>query len=80
MKLLLDPYKKEAVSMMNKILFWNIRLVNSQRASDRLTNLNRRNHYWLPGLMEPFEDSSNIDNYMRALGLHTALSNCSEKI
>lgn len=46
---------------MNKILFWNIRSVNTQQAFERLTNLNRRNQYWLIGLMEPFEDPSNID-------------------
>lgn len=61
--------------MMNKILFWNIRSVNTQQAFERLSNLNMRNQYWLISLMEPFEVSSNIDKYKRTLGHHTALSN-----
>lgn len=65
--------------MMNRIIFWNIRSVNSQQAFERLTNLNRRNQYWHIGLMEPFQDSSNIEMYERTLGHHTELANCSGK-
>lgn len=65
---------------MNKIIFWNIRSVNSQQAFERMTNLNRRNQYWLICFMEPFQDSSNTKMYKKTLGHHTALANCSGKI
>ncbi|KAH0713391.1 hypothetical protein KY290_008987 [Solanum tuberosum] len=66
--------------MTNKILLWNIRSVNTQQAFERLTNLNRRNNYWLIGLMEPFQDSSDLERYRRRLGHDTALVNCSGQI
>lgn len=49
--------------MINKILFWNIRSVNTQEDFGRLTNLNRRNKYYLIRLMEPFQDPSKLEEY-----------------
>ncbi|XP_059285202.1 uncharacterized protein LOC132038567 [Lycium ferocissimum] len=66
--------------MMNKILLWNIRLVNTQQSFERLTNLNRRNRYSIIGLMEPFEDAEQVERFRRKLGMETTFVNISGKI
>lgn len=65
---------------MNKIIFWNIRFINTQQDFKRLINLNRRCHYSLIGLMEYLEDTSNMEHYKRSLGYYIALANYSRKI
>ncbi|XP_060182996.1 uncharacterized protein LOC132612944 [Lycium barbarum] len=66
--------------MMNKLLLWNIRSVNTQQSFERLTNLNRRNRYSIIGLMEPFEDAEQVEIFRRKLGMETTFVNISGKI
>lgn len=47
---------------MCKMIFWNIRSVNTQQAFERLTNRNGRYYYKHIGLMKPFGNLSNIDD------------------
>ncbi|XP_060190556.1 uncharacterized protein LOC132619776 [Lycium barbarum] len=66
--------------MIDKVLFWNIRLVNTQNSFERLIELNRRHHYSLIALMEPFHGSDEVESYRRRLGIHNSMVNMSEKI
>ncbi|XP_059310982.1 uncharacterized protein LOC132062424 [Lycium ferocissimum] len=51
--------------------------VNTQQSFERLTNLNRSNRYSIIVLMEPFEDSAEVENFRRKLGMETAFVNIS---
>ncbi|XP_059306288.1 uncharacterized protein LOC132057690 [Lycium ferocissimum] len=66
--------------MIDKVLFWNIRLVNTQQSFERLTDLNRRHHYALIALMEPFQSADSIDSYKSRLRYQNAHVNYSGKI
>ncbi|XP_060210563.1 uncharacterized protein LOC132637499 [Lycium barbarum] len=66
--------------MIDKVLFWNIRSVNTQNYFERLTELNRRHHYSLIALMEPFHGLDEVESYRRRLGIHNSMVNISEKI
>lgn len=66
--------------MIEKLLFWNIRSVNTQNAFGRLIDLHRRYKYSFIALMEPFQDPSGINQYKRRLGLDNARVNASGKI
>lgn len=66
--------------MIGKIIFWNIRSVNTQKSFERLIDLNKRYHYAFVALMEPFQDPSELDNFRRKLGFDNAGVNCSGKI
>ncbi|KAK4718725.1 hypothetical protein R3W88_017063 [Solanum pinnatisectum] len=66
--------------MIGKIIFWNIRSVNTQKSFERLINLNKRYHYVFLALMEPFQDPSELDHFRRKLGFDTVGVNCSGKI
>lgn len=66
--------------MMEEIIFWNIRSVKSQKAFERLMDLNRRNRYSFVALMEPFQPVSELEMYKRRLGFHNAYCNVSSKI
>ncbi|KAG5632630.1 hypothetical protein H5410_004347 [Solanum commersonii] len=62
--------------MIEKIIFWNIRSVNTKKSFERLMDLNKRNYYAFIALMEPFQDLSEIDQYRRKLGFDNAGVNC----
>lgn len=50
--------------MIDKIVFWNIRSVNTQNSFERLTDLKRRNKYAYIALLEPpFQGPQQIDEY-----------------
>lgn len=66
--------------MIGKIIFWNIRSVNTQKSFERLIDLNKRYHYAFVALMEPFQDPLELDNFRRKLGFDNAGVNCSGKI
>ncbi|KAK4731189.1 hypothetical protein R3W88_024177 [Solanum pinnatisectum] len=53
--------------MIESIIYWNIRSVNTQNAFERLLDLNRRHHF-------------SYISYRRRIGLRNALVNCSSKI
>lgn len=65
--------------MIEKLLFWNIRSVKTQKAFDRLIDLNKRQQYSFIALMEPFQGDSELDQYKRKLGFQKAHCNCSSK-
>jgi len=66
--------------MIEKILFWNIRSVNTQKFFERLMDLNKRHHYSFIALMEPFQNPVELDQYRRKLGFEYAGVNCYGKI
>lgn len=66
--------------MIYKVLFWNIRLVNTQSAFGKLIDLNSRCHYSFIALMEPFQGPDKIQNYRTRLGFDHATVNNSSKI
>lgn len=62
-------------SMIEKIIFQNIRSVNSQKSFDRLIELKHRHHYSFVALMESFQNPSKIEEYRRKLGFSHAAAN-----
>ncbi|XP_059295426.1 uncharacterized protein LOC132048754 [Lycium ferocissimum] len=66
--------------MIDKIMFWNIRSVNTQNAFERLIDLNRRHHYKVISLMKPFQEAEDLDIYRSRLGFDNAITNVSDKI
>lgn len=66
--------------MIDKALFWNVRLVQTQNAFGRLVDLNRINNYNFISLMEPFQAPGEIHNFRVRLGFDNALVNSSGKI
>lgn len=73
-----DDGEESKVSM--KALIWNTRLVNTQKAFISLINLHKRFHFYLIGLMEPFMDRREIDNFKLKLGFQQAYVNINGKI
>lgn len=61
-------------------LVWNIRLLNTQKAFTRLITFQKRHHFFFIGLMEPFQDNNNIEEYKRRLEIQHAVENNLEKI
>lgn len=55
--------------MIDKIFIWNIRLVRTHKAFERLADLNKRHQYSFIGLLEPFQEASEMNQYARKLGL-----------
>lgn len=66
--------------MIGKALFWNIRSVRSQKAFDRLIDLNRRHHYKYIALLKPFQGPHELEQYKMRLGFQNAYCNCAAKI
>lgn len=66
--------------MIDKLLFWNIRSVNTQESFEKLIDLRRRHKYAYIALFEPFQGSQEIENYKRRLGMESAKANISGKI
>lgn len=66
--------------MIEKMLFWNIRSVNTQNSLDRLMDLNRKNHYPFITLMEPFQAPSQIELYRIQIAFNYVGMNKSGKI
>lgn len=66
--------------MIGKIIFWNIRSVNTQKAFERLIYLNKRHRYSFIALMEPFQGSHELEQHKTKLGFTHAFCNCSAKI
>lgn len=54
--------------MIQKALVWNIRLVRSQHAFNRVQMLNKHHKFFLIALMEPFQHTRHIQKYKRRLG------------
>lgn len=61
-------------------LIWNIRSVNDQKEFTRLITMHKRHQFCFIGLMEPFYESLNSDDYKRKLGMQYATANISCKI
>ncbi|KAK4732459.1 hypothetical protein R3W88_025447 [Solanum pinnatisectum] len=66
--------------MINKMLFWNIRSVRSQRAFERLMDLNRKHQYSYIAILEPFQSPVELEIYRRRLGMANAKTNMYVKI
>lgn len=66
--------------MIEKMLFWNIRSINTQKSFERLMEMNRRHHYPFITLMEPFQGPSQIGEYKRKMRFDNVIVNYSEKI
>lgn len=66
--------------MVDKALFWNIRLVNTQNAFERLIDLNKRSHCSFIVLMEPFQGQDEIQSYKVRIGFDHVVVNISGKI
>ena len=58
--------------MIEKILLWTIRSVNTQKSFERLMDLDRRYHYSFITLMEPFQNSLELYQYKWKLGFEHA--------
>lgn len=54
--------------MAEKLLFWNIRSIKTQKAFDRVIDLNKRHPYLFFTLMEPFQGESELEQYKSRLG------------
>ncbi|KAG5631133.1 hypothetical protein H5410_002850 [Solanum commersonii] len=63
-----------------KLIFWNIRSVKSQKAFGRLVDLHRRHQYSYIALLEPFQGPEELEHYKRQLGFQNAMENLSSKI
>lgn len=60
----------------SKIVFWNIRSVNTQNSFERLTDLKRRNKYAYIALLEPpFQGPQQIDEYEKKLKMENVVVN-----
>lgn len=66
--------------MMDKLLFWKIRSINSQNAFERLIDLKKRNKLVYIALVEPFQGLHELDMYRKKLGMDKAIANSSFKI
>jgi len=66
--------------MINKIIFWNIRSIRTQKSFERLVDLHKRHQYSYIALLEPFHSPSELEAYRRKLGLPNARVNYSSKI
>jgi len=66
--------------MINKILFWNIRSVRTQKSFERLIDLHRRNHYSYIALLELFQNPTHLEKYKIKLGMPKAKVSSSAKI
>jgi len=66
--------------MIEKLIFWNIRSINTQKSFERLLDLNHRHHYSFIALMEPFQNPSELEQYKRRLGFDKAGVNQNGKI
>ncbi|XP_060183256.1 uncharacterized protein LOC132613237 [Lycium barbarum] len=66
--------------MIDKAIFWNIRSINTQQSCERLIDLKRRHHYYFIGLMEPFQNPMEIEDYRRKIGYPNCMVNCLGKI
>ncbi|KAG5618379.1 hypothetical protein H5410_018203 [Solanum commersonii] len=56
------------------------RSVNTQKAFTRLVNMHKRYQFYFVGLMEPFEDSQNLEEFRRKLGMKHVAVNTNRKI
>lgn len=65
--------------MIDNILFWNIRSINTQNSFERLMDMNRRFHYSSITLMESFQGPPHIEDYNIRLGFNHATINSSRK-
>ncbi|KAG5586749.1 hypothetical protein H5410_047183 [Solanum commersonii] len=64
---------KNGTKKGRQLIPWqNIRSVNTQKYFERLLDLNRRHHYSFIILMEPFQNSSELEQYKRKLGFDNA--------
>lgn len=54
--------------------------MNTQKTFIRLITLQRRYHFYFIGIMKPFQDSHNIEDYRARLGMQHAVENSSRKI
>lgn len=66
--------------MMDKLLLWNIRLVNTQNAFDKLIDLKKRNNFSYIYLKEPFKGTHELEKHRMKLWMKNVVANCSFKI
>lgn len=66
--------------MIEEMLFWNIRSINTQKYFERLMEINRRHHYPFIALMEPFQEPSQIGEYNKRMRFDNVTVNYSGKI
>lgn len=55
---------------VRKMIFWNIRSVNTQNSFERLIDLNKRHHYLFIALLEPFQDPQELEQYKKKTRIH----------
>lgn len=66
--------------IVEHILFWNIRSVQTQNSFERVLDSKRRYHYSFIALLEPFQRPQKLELYKRKLGMEHAVGNFSNKI
>ncbi|KAH0642075.1 hypothetical protein KY289_033049 [Solanum tuberosum] len=66
--------------MIGKAIFWNIMSVKSQKAFERLRDLNRKHKCNFIALVEPFQGPQELEQYKEKLGMENAYCNCASKI
>lgn len=66
--------------MIDKLFFWNIRSVRTQKAFERLIDLNKKYQYSFISLIDPFQEVSKIDQYVRRSGFINAFCNSTSKM
>lgn len=66
--------------MIEKMLFWIIRSINTQNSFGRLMEINRRYHFSFIAIMEPFQAPDKVEDYGRRLGFDHATISTSSKI
>lgn len=54
--------------------------VGTQKSFERLVDLHKKHHYSYIAILEPFKNPSELEAYMRKLGLPNAKVNSSSKI
>ncbi|XP_049362608.1 uncharacterized protein LOC125827346 [Solanum verrucosum] len=66
--------------MIEKAIFWNIRSVKSQKAFERLRDLNRKHKCNFIALMKPFQGPQELEQYKKKLGMENLYCKCASKI
>ncbi|XP_070020283.1 uncharacterized protein LOC142180894 [Nicotiana tabacum] len=62
------------------VVIWNVRLVNTVKAFERLITMHRKHHFEFIGILEPMQQSHKMERYRARISLALAMVNVSNKI
>lgn len=61
-------------------IIWNVRLLNTMQAFERLITMLRKHHFEFIGILEPMQQATKMERYRKRIGLAQAVMNVSNKI